>query len=75
LDLADAAPANATNDNKPDATPAWVIVIARPSKNHPHPAKSDCEDDYNYYDSGCLFPVHVTSQSCAATLSSAKRVS
>jgi len=40
LDLADAAPANATNDNKPDATPAWVIVIARSSKNHPHSTKS-----------------------------------
>jgi len=39
------------------------VTIVRPSKDQPHSTKSDREDDYNYYNCSCLFPVHVTSHS------------
>jgi len=37
--------------------------FVRPSKDQPHSAKSNREGDYNYYNCGYLFPVHVTSHS------------
>ena len=39
------------------------LALVRPSKDHPHSTKSDREDDDNYYNCGCFFPVHVTSLS------------
>jgi hypothetical protein len=36
------------------------LALVRPSKDHPHSTKSDCEDDYNYYNCGYFFSSPVT---------------